>query len=220
MIDVTEQINAVRREVGGRMLDAGQARVVTVSRSYPAELADVWDACTSPARIPRWFLPVSGELKEGGRYQLEGNAGGTVTRCDAPHGFDATWEMGGDTSWIELRLTDEGNGRTRFRLEHIAHVDDALWAQYGPGAVGVGWDSALIGLYLHLTTGRTVDPATVAEWSGSEEGHRFLIASSNAWYEASVAGGANPAEARAAAEHTTAFYTGISEPDAGNDVRG
>jgi uncharacterized protein YndB with AHSA1/START domain len=39
-----------------------------VSRSYPAELADVWDACTNPERIPRWFLPVSGELKEGGRY--------------------------------------------------------------------------------------------------------------------------------------------------------
>jgi uncharacterized protein YndB with AHSA1/START domain len=211
---VTEQINAVRREVGGRMLDAGQARVVTVSRSYPAELADVWDACTNPARIPRWFLPVSGELKEGGRYQLEGNAGGTVTRCDPPHGFDATWEMGGDTSWIELRLTDEGNGRTRFRLEHIAHVDDERWAQYGPGAVGVGWDSALIGLYLHLTTGRTVDPAMVAEWSGSAEGHRFLIASSHAWYEASVAGGTDPAEARAAADHTSAFYTGIPKPDA------
>ena len=221
MIEVTEQVSAVRREVGGRVLEAGQARVVTVSRSYPTELADVWDACTNPVRIPRWFLPVSGELKEGGRYQLEGNAGGTVTRCDPPHGFDATWEMGGDTSWIELRLTDEGNGRTRFRLEHIAHVDDELWTQYGPGAVGVGWDSALIGLYLHLTTGRTVDPAMVAEWSGSAEGHRFLIASSDAWCEASVAGGASPAEARAAAEHTTAFYIGgpESESGAGNDVR-
>jgi uncharacterized protein YndB with AHSA1/START domain len=57
--------------------------------------------CTNPERIPRWFLPVSGELKEGGRYQLEGNAGGTITRCDPPHGFDATWEMGSDMSWIE-----------------------------------------------------------------------------------------------------------------------
>src|ERR1700745_2586569 len=116
MIDVTEQINAVHREVGGRMLEAGQARVVTVSRSYPAELADVWDACTNPARIPRWFLTVSAEVKEGGRYQLEGNAGGTVTRCDPPYGFDATWEMGGELSWIELRLTDQDNGQTLFTL--------------------------------------------------------------------------------------------------------
>jgi uncharacterized protein YndB with AHSA1/START domain len=141
MIDVSEHISAARREVGGRVLAAGQARVVTVPRSYPAELADVWDACTNPERIPRWCLPVSGELKEGGRYQLEGNAGGTVTRCDPPHGFDATWEMDGDISWIELRLADEGHGRTLFRLDRIAHLDDGRWAQFGPGAVGVGWES-------------------------------------------------------------------------------
>ena len=36
----------------------------------------------------------TGELKEGGHYQLEGNAGGTVTSCDKPHGYAATWEMG------------------------------------------------------------------------------------------------------------------------------
>src|SRR5690242_10613831 len=75
MIDVAEQISAVRREVGGRVLEAGEARVVTLSRTYSTELSDLWDACTNPERIPRWFLPVAGELHEGGRYQLEGNAG-------------------------------------------------------------------------------------------------------------------------------------------------
>jgi uncharacterized protein YndB with AHSA1/START domain len=214
MIDVTEQISAVRRELGGRVLEAGQARVVTMSRSYPAELADVWDACTNPERIPRWFLPVSGELKEGGRYQLERNARGTVTHCDPPRGFDATWEMGGDVSWIELRLADEGNGRTRFRLSHVAHVDDERWAQFGPGAVGVGWESGLIGLYLHLTGRQAVDPGEAARWSASDEGRRFLTASSNAWYEASVAFGTSVAEARAAADRTTAFYTGVPKPGA------
>jgi uncharacterized protein YndB with AHSA1/START domain len=198
MIDVTGEISAVRREVGGRVLAAGEARVVTVSRSYPAELADVWDACTNPDRIPRWFLPVSGELKEGGWYQLQGNAGGTVTRCDPPRGFDATWEIGGDTSWIELRLTDEGNGRTLFRLDHIAHVGDERWARFGPGAVGVGWDSGLIGLNLHLTAQQTMDPARVAAWSASEEGRAFMAAASDAWYKASVASGTDPAAARAA----------------------
>src|ERR1700753_1900464 len=133
MIDVTEEINAVRREVGGRLLEAGQARVVTLSRSYAADLPDVWDACTSPERIPRWFLPVHGNLKEGGRYQLEGNAGRTITRCGPPHGLGAPWEFGGDVSWIELRLTAEGDGQTRFRLDHIARVDDERWDQFGPG---------------------------------------------------------------------------------------
>jgi uncharacterized protein YndB with AHSA1/START domain len=209
MIEVAEEISAVRRQVSGRMLEAGEARVITVSRSYPAELADVWDACTNPERIPRWFLPVSGELKEGGRFQLKGNAGGTITRCDPPHGFDATWEMGGDVSWIELRLTDEGSGLTLFRLSHIAHVDDERWAQFGPGALGVGWDSGLIGLHQHLTTRQPVDPAKAAVWSASEVGRRFLAASSDAWYDASVASGTDLAEARAAADRTTAFYTGM-----------
>lgn len=220
MIDVSEEISAVRREVGGRVLEAGEARVVTLSRSYPAELTDVWDACTNPGRIPRWFLPVSGELKEGGRYQLQGNAGGTITRCDPPHGFDATWEMGGDISSIELRLADEGNGRTLFQLRHIARIDDERWPQFGPGAVGVGWDSGLIGLYLHLTSRHAVDPAKVAGWSASEEGRRFLTASSDAWCEASVAFGTDPAEARAAANRTTAFYTGMPKPGTGADQHG
>jgi uncharacterized protein YndB with AHSA1/START domain len=215
MIDVVIAISAVRREVSGRVLESGEARVVTVSRSYRAELADVWDACTNPERIPRWFLPVSGDLKEGGRYQLKGNAGGTITQCDPPHGFDATWEMGADTSWIELRLADEGDGQTRFQLSHIARVDDERWAQFGPGAVGVGWDSGLIGLYLHLTTGQAVDPATVAEWTTSAAGHEFLTRASDAWRAASVAFGTDPARARAAADRTTAFYTGAPEPDAG-----
>jgi uncharacterized protein YndB with AHSA1/START domain len=209
MIEVAEQISAVRRQVSGRVLEPGEARVITVSRSYPAELADVWDACTNPERIPRWFLPVSGELTEGGRFQLKGNAGGTITRCDPPHGFDATWEMGADVSWIELRLTDEGSGRTLFRLNHIAHVDDERWAQFGPGAVGVGWESGLIGLYLHLTTRQAVEPAKAAEWAVSQDGLRFLAASSDAWCEASVVFGTDSAEARAAADRTTAFYTGV-----------
>ena len=77
MIDVIHQINAVQRRVGARTLAAGEARIVVVSQTYDAAVEDVWDACTSAERIPRWFLPVSGDLKLGGRYQLEGNAGGT-----------------------------------------------------------------------------------------------------------------------------------------------
>ena len=65
----------------------------------------MWDACTNPERIPRWFLPVTGDLKVGGRYQLEGNAAGDDRTMRPAHGFDATWEFGGEVSWIELRLS-------------------------------------------------------------------------------------------------------------------
>jgi uncharacterized protein YndB with AHSA1/START domain len=208
MIDVIQEINAEQREVGARVLDAGTARTTTIRRSYHASVDDVWDACTNPERIPRWFLPVSGELRLGGRYQLEGHAGGTIERCDPPNGFAATWEYGGDVSWIEVRLRPEAGGRTRFELEHVAHIDDERWAEFGPGATGVGWDLALMGLGIHLSTDATVDPEAVAAWSASPDGVRFMTLSSERWSEASVAAGTDTTEAQAAAARTTAFYTG------------
>jgi uncharacterized protein YndB with AHSA1/START domain len=211
MIDVAQQINAVRREVGSRTLEAGEARIVTVSQTYAASVDDVWDACTNPERIPRWFLPVTGELRLGGRYQLEGNASGTIERCDPPASFAATWEYGGEVSWIELHVSPESDGRTRFTLEHIAHVDDERWAEFGPGAVGIGWDLGLVGLALHLSSGMAVDPQENAAWAASDEGRRFATLSSERWCAANIAAGADEAEARAAADRTTAFYTATPE---------
>jgi uncharacterized protein YndB with AHSA1/START domain len=211
MIDVKHQINEVRREVGTKVLEAGEARVVTISQSYHGSLDDVWDACTNPERIPRWFLPVSGDLRLGGRYQLEGNAGGTIERCDPPNGFAATWEFGDQVSWIEVRLAEQPDGRIRFELEHIAHVTDELWAQFGPGAVGVGWDLALTGLARHMSGDETLDPQQGAAWVGSDEGREFIALSSERWCQASITAGTPVTEANAAAERTAAFYTG-SEP--------
>ena len=208
MTDVTHDISDVRRQVGRRTFKAGEARVVTVARTYDAPLDDVWDACTNPERIPRWFLPVEGDLRPGGRFQLQGQAGGTIERCDPPKGFTATWEYGGEVSWIELRLTPQGEGRTRFELDHIAHVDDTKWAEFGPGAVGVGWDGMLVGLTLHLSTGEAVDPAEGMAWMTSEEGRRFYAESSEAWSAANVASGEDERRAREAADRTTAAYTG------------
>ncbi|WP_171110690.1 MULTISPECIES: SRPBCC family protein [Streptomyces] len=215
MIDVTHQINSVSRQVGKRVFKAGEARVVTVSQTYDASLDDVWDACTNAERLPRWFAPVTGELRLGGRYQVQGNASGTIERCDPPKGFFATWEFGGDVSWIELRLTADGDERTRFELEHIAHVDDERWAQFGPGAVGVGWDLAVMGLATHLSSGAAVDPAVAEAWATSEEGIRFITLSSEGWYAASVASGEAEQSAREAADRTTAFYTGAGEQGTG-----
>ncbi|MGI5131837.1 SRPBCC family protein [Pseudonocardia sp. CA-107938] len=206
-------VSDVRRTLGTRTLEAGEAKVATISRAYPTTVDDLWDACTNPRRLPRWFLPVEGELAVGGKYQLAGNAGGTVERCDAPHSFAATWEYGGDVSWIEVTLTPEGDG-ARLTLEHVAHVnDDARWAQYGPGAVGVGWDLALSsGLARHIETGESVDPAAAEAWTGSPEGVAFISAASAGWAQAWIAEGWPAEDALAAAARTTAFYTGQPEP--------
>jgi uncharacterized protein YndB with AHSA1/START domain len=206
-VNVTEQVSAVRRTVGTRVLEAGEAKVVTVARTYPTSVEDLWGACTTADRVARWFMPVSGELKAGGHYQLEGNAGGTVERCDPPRSFAATWEYGGEVSWIEVRFTPEGPARTRFELEHVAHVDDERWAQFGPGAVGVGWDLGLLGLGLYLESQAARDEAAEPAWLGSPEGRAFVSGTSAAWGEASRAAGTPAGEATAAAERTTEFYT-------------
>lgn len=213
MIDVAEQINAVEREVGARVFGPGEARTLTVAQTYAANPDDVWDACTNAERIPRWFLPVTGDLKVGGRYQLEGNAGGTVERCDPPKSFFVTWEFGGQVSWLEVRIGPGADGMTRLELEHTAHVDDDLWDQFGPGAVGIGWDLTLLGLARHLLPGgATITPAEAAEWATTAEAVTFMSQAADRWRDADVAAGRNPEKARAAADRAKAFYTTPPQP--------
>jgi uncharacterized protein YndB with AHSA1/START domain len=208
VIEVDRGISAVRRQVGARVVEAGEARTVTISRTYDTDIGDLWDACTNPERIPRWFLPVSGDLRVGGHYQLEGNAGGTVQTCDRPHGFTATWEHAGVVSWIAIRLAAESESRTRFELEHTMLADDDTWARFGPGAVGVGWDLAVLGLGLHVATQSDVDAGAFMAWSASDEGTTYMTACSAGWGEADIEAGADRADAERMATATAGFYTG------------
>jgi uncharacterized protein YndB with AHSA1/START domain len=211
-IDIAEHVGAVTRTVLERDHNGRRARVVVATRTYYAEIADVWDAMTNAERIPRWFLPISGDLRLGGRYQLHGNAGGEITRCEPPRHLGVTWEFAGEVSWVTVQLADVARGRTLLELEHVAHVDDDRWEQYGPGAVGVGWDMALMGLGQHLATGASVDPREAMAWLGSDDGRQFVGHSSEDWCRASVASGTDASQARASAARTTAFYTGQPEP--------
>src|SRR6266498_3208455 len=115
----------------------GKPALVGVAlRTYDTTVEDLWEAITTPERLARWFLPVEGDLKPGGRYQVKGNAGGTIVRCDPPEALDLTWEFAGATSWVNLRLAPEGQ-RARLTLEHIAHkgaIGEEHLKNYGPGA--------------------------------------------------------------------------------------
>jgi uncharacterized protein YndB with AHSA1/START domain len=205
-MDLPTQAAAVRRSVAAGERDGRPTRAVVASQEYQSGIDDVWDAVTNPERLPRWFLPVTGELSVGGRYQFEGNAGGEVLACEKPESAYLTWEFGGEVSWLEVRLTDLG-GRTRLELEHIAHVEPERWGQFGPGAVGVGWDLSFLGLANHLAGGPDVQPEADVELLGTPAGREFIAASSAAWAAASIIAGEDPAAARAAEERTTAFYT-------------
>lgn len=213
-LDIDRLIGAVRREVSTRDIDGKEARVVTASRRYDTTVEDLWEALTDPERLKRWFLPVSGEFRIGGRYRIEGNASGVIQRCEPPRTLGVTWEFQDNVSWVTLTLASAGGG-TELRLEHAAHVPEEFQAQFGDGATGVGWDQALMGLEMHLVAG-PVRPENAEEWVRTPEGKDFVTRSSEAWYAASVAAGTDSVAARAAADRTTAFYLGIA-PDAATD---
>lgn len=192
-MDIPAQIAAVEREVHGRDL--------VIRRPYVADVADVWDACTNPERIRQWFLPVTGDLRRGGRYQLRDNAGGEILACEPPHLLRISWVFGAaPPSYVQVWL-GALDGGTLFELRHWGVDDPAHWAQFGPGAAGVGWDLTVLGLGLHLAG--LVNPQG---WGESPEAAEYMLASAAAWGAAHAASGEAPVAAMTAADRTAAFY--------------
>jgi uncharacterized protein YndB with AHSA1/START domain len=216
MVDVQGQIDAVDRAIRTEGEGDDALRVQTLGQTYTATLAQVWSAVTEAERIARWFLPISGDLRIGGRYQLEGNAGGTIEECHPPSGgtarFQATWEFGGGApTRLVVRLTELAPESTRLDLDFTGRVVDipaGMWQQFGPSGTGMGWDSGLLGLALHLSDSADgVSPEEAAAWVQTDEGKRFMRLSADAWALAHIAAGGDPADARTAADNTYAMYT-------------
>jgi uncharacterized protein YndB with AHSA1/START domain len=220
MIDIVNQLNAIHRDVGRRPAESGESVSVLLRRTYDAPVEDVWDAVTDPDRMKRWFLPVSGDLRVGGTFQLEGNAGGEILACEPPRLLRVTF--GGPTSLVELRLTPsadnspdadtapdaEGAAGTVLELEHTVPIE---MAGSGAGAlyVGPGWDGALMALALFLRGEVTGDPVAAANTPSAQE---FSRQSVQAWATAVESSGtAAPDEIAAATEVSLAQFA----PDAG-----
>ena len=177
----------VQRSVAFLERDGQPASAVALSRSFATTLADLWEAVTSADRIPRWFPPVSGNLEPGGRYQVEGNAGGSIVACEARSHFGLTWEFAGDVSWVEVQMWEEEAGRVGLTLVHTALLSEH-WDTFGPGAVGVGWEAAFLGLALHIADPSWPKPDEM-EFATSPEGRAFIHGSSEAWAQAAIAAG-------------------------------
>ncbi len=218
MVDVPAQLAAVTRAYRTEERDGRPSHIQSLEQDYPSPIEDVWEAVTSSDRIARWFLPISGELRLGGRYQLEGNAGGEILACEPPADgaaeYSATWEFGGGVSWITVRLAATGETTTRFELEHVSRVADVpaeMWETFGPGATGVGWDGGLLGLSLHLSAVEgSLAPAEAEAWAQTEEGRSFYRGAADGWAVAHTAAGADADLAARNADATYGFYTGTS----------
>lgn len=197
----------VTREVRTGSRDGAPTKIVVARRTYATDQADLWDAVTNGERIPRWFLPISGDLTVGGHYQFEGNAGGTVESCEAPERFAVTWEMGPQVSWLRIELTPTADGTVLQLAHEAALVDRTFWDQYGPGAVGIGWDLGLVGLGLHVAGAGPLNPTATDDWAITPDGIEFVRHAAADWARAAVADGDEPGPANEAAERTIAFYT-------------
>ncbi|GAA4880136.1 SRPBCC family protein [Serinicoccus chungangensis] len=209
MKDLLDELTQVDRSTGVGTVPAGPAQVVTLSRRYAATPAELWDALTDPDRLARWFLPVEGDLSLGGRFAFTGNAGGVVRACEPHHRLLVTWEMGPtgpeDASLVEVLLEEAGDesAGTVLTLTHRAQTPPEMWDQFGPGAIGVGWDGALLGLALHLAGAQL--PAA-EELDRDPAVREFNAASARAWGQAQRAAGTAPEVVEANVAATTAFY--------------
>ena len=200
MKDMLDELAATERGVTRRLDDGTEVVAVSLRRSYRAEVADVWDAVVDPERLRRWFLPVSGDLREGGAFQLEGNVGGEIRRCEPPSHLTVSWGM--PTSLVHLRLAADGD-RTVLELEHTVPLD---FAGSGAGAlyVGPGWDVTVLALANHLRGDVVDDPAA---WESTLEVQRYSERTIAAWVAVATASGASADDVVAAEGMARAQFT-------------
>jgi uncharacterized protein YndB with AHSA1/START domain len=146
--------NETAHELSRRTIPAGEARVATFRRTYDADIADVWDACTNPERLRRWWQPVEGDLRVGGTF-TQGEFGmAKILACEAPSAL--TLAIGNGDVWpdeIELRLSSAGDGGTVLEFSHATTIDtheiggqiyDAVYC------MGGGYGPRLLALDMYL----------------------------------------------------------------------
>jgi uncharacterized protein YndB with AHSA1/START domain len=143
--------SATRHELTHRTIDAGAARSATFRRTYDATIEDVWEACTDPVRLRRWYAPVQGDLRVGGEFTQGDFGPGKVLRCEAPTRLLIALG-GGDPAPDELELRLIGAG-ARSVLEHVhtttfdsheigGQMFDAIYCMgggYGPRLETLDW---------------------------------------------------------------------------------
>lgn len=209
-MDFGKAFGATFREVDSGERDGQPTHIVRASRTYPTTQGDLWNAMTQKERIGRWFADVSGDFRLGGRFTIEGNADGEITACKPPNALALTWEFGESTSWVTITIEKIEDGAL-LTLEHELPTDkksEAHWDQYGPGATGVGWEMAMLGLDGHLLAdGQSVLEAGQA-WAEGDRGKATLRTWAEAWGKAHSQAGTPTETAIGMAERTVSFYTG------------
>jgi uncharacterized protein YndB with AHSA1/START domain len=114
---------------------------IRVEDTYATDIADLWDACTTPERLARWIAQVTGDLREGGTihatFTSTWTGPGRIEVCEAPSHLLLTMEPDTeDEAQIEAWLFEE-DGKT-----HLVVEERGLPLEHLPGH-GAGWQAHL-----------------------------------------------------------------------------
>lgn len=208
-MSIADEINRVIRKI----TSSGEAHQVVLERAFDTDAVDLWDACTSDERLPRWFEPVRGDLAPGGRYTLTSSGTeGDILRCEPPRHLAMTWEHQGSVSHVDVHVVPVTDSRSVLRLTHHCPPDDH-WATYGPAAAGVGWEESLRALSLHLDGDPRCAPDAVETSACTSEGRELTRRAADEWGRADHAAGTPASTAQSRALRTAAFYLGTEGGD-------
>jgi uncharacterized protein YndB with AHSA1/START domain len=110
-------------ELRHRTIGAGEARVAVFSRVYDTTVEDLWEACTDPERLARWYTTVTGDLRVGGMFDQVNMGGGVIAVCDAPSHLKLVLGQGGADE-IEVRIAPgPQDGTATLEVQHATTLD-------------------------------------------------------------------------------------------------
>lgn len=192
--------------------DSAVALTLEIRSSLPAPASDLWPLLTTQEGFLRWYGPVTGELREGGRFCAPGGVSGTVTSVSAPHRLELTWEYGEQSDALSIRLDPDDTGQCSLRLEHELTLPREVFQEYGPGSIALGWEIALLGFQREaaLRSGEPCGlPAPTPAWLTTADGVQTVRAWAIRWAGAAVAAGVDEELATQQEARTVAAYTAV-----------
>ena len=151
-------------QVLGRIERDGDTVAVVFDRHYATTPADLWQACTEPERLERWFAPVIGDLRPGGSFTIHFDDADApqcrVVTCEAPTRLVWEWPVRDGPSLVTVEIAEDGLG-SQLVLRH-----ERLAGSQAPG-YAAGWDTYVRSLDAHLAG--TPGPDWDATWGALHE---------------------------------------------------
>lgn len=124
----------------GRLHETSEGRHLTIERSFPAPISDVWASFTEADLLARWYGSIDGDLLAGQSVMVTMSAEEgapaepvRILECEPPNRFLVETDGMGEPWRLEVELV-ETNGTTDMTFTH--HLIGDLEA----GDIGPGWE--------------------------------------------------------------------------------